>query len=133
MAEMGPLLQYGALGLLSIVIFFNMQMFSKAFDRSSKTIDRIDLSIKELTSALQLATQSAERRHAEATRALDRFEAAIMTQTDLLKTAMAMHERFHAITMARIEETAKDTRHSIRNDLTLISLNIQRTKKEGDS
>lgn len=141
---MDATLQYGALGILAVVIFYGLRMIQNASERSNKAIDSLTSSVTKMMDAhagqlnravdaltVQLekietiaheAIASQDRRYAEAQRNLDRFENAMTKIADSHKNLERDVEKYHAFVLAKIEESAMTTRHQIGNALQLLVL-----------
>lgn len=100
MTEIDSAIQYGALGILALVVFTLLQIFRAQMARANKGEDRVVASINKLADSIADAAGE-------------------------LKQLVFSQEKLHAIVLARIEESAKETRHNIKGDIQML-INIFR-------
>lgn len=130
MPEIDSVIQYGALGILAVIVIFGLKMASKALDRADRSNDRISSAISDLTKAIRDGSLEQERRHVESQRITDKVATSLDAQLSLLKDLTFAVDKTYTLTVGRIDETAKETRHSIRNDLQVLMYN--RSTKSGE-
>ena len=115
-ADVTQWVQYGAPGMLAVVLFFVGKAALKLLDRFAASIDKLDSTIASLLTHVQASAlseaASMERRHAEILAAVERVRSERREEN-------AVHV---AAIMQTIERTSRETRHGIRNDLTVAKL-----------
>lgn len=107
MPEVEGVVQYGALGVLALVILSMLQLFRLTLSHQNKAADRIDGSINRLAEAIKDAAAELK---------------------ELVFTQRADHQEV----LRKIEESAKETRHSIKSDVQLLNALRSAADREKD-
>lgn len=108
-----PFLQYGALGLLAIVLFWVgnsilTRILDQSFVNQNKISEQLGVSIDKLSIAFDKLDLTLDRISERTANAASNAELAA--------------EKRHAQMLAALESSAKETRHDIRSHLTELTL-----------